>query len=275
MNLPVSYHKFQTKAQPLEHLEQHKKQLIQNHLIPDTYPIIQLTDVTLNTNKTEPFTQSTQKANYAELINTIKISLPAIGDFITKFPNLYSYFHNEQTELYDKFLYQAQQQKPNFRQLLLWKRYKNYLSIPSFSTHANKGLVHYYRSFQNLSIKETNHLLYFIQETTPPKICVQISLLLIIFHIALSHYLSGHPGLETTHDTITENYYFPNNQTWIAILKQDCLNCQTSKFMPNLLMAQQQTFLEFSPYFNHRISMNTKAQFPRFRMRIRTLLPHI
>ena len=47
--------------------------------------------------------------------------------------------------------------------------------------------------------------------------------------------------------------------TWIAILTQDCLSCQTSKSMANLLTAPQQPFFEVSPYFNHRISMDTKG----------------
>ena len=59
--------------------------------------------------------------------------------------------------------------------------------------------------------------------------------------------------------TITENYYFANINTWLAILTQDCLSCQTSKSMPNLLMTPQQSFLEVSPYFNQRISMYTKG----------------
>ena len=42
------------------------------------------------------------------------------------------------------------------------------------------------------------------------------------------------------------------------MLTQDCLNCQTSKSMLHLLVAQQ-PFLEVSPYFNHLISMNTKG----------------
>ena len=74
-----------------------------------------------------------------------------------------------------------------------------------------------------------------------------------------SHDLSGLPVFEKTHAAVTENYYFPNNNTWIAILTKDCLNCQTSKSMPNLLMAPQQPFLDVSPYFNHHISMNTKS----------------
>ena len=92
-----------------------------------------------------------------------------------------------------------------------------------------------------------------------PKICLPLSLLLVIFHEAHSHDLSGHPGREKTHAAITEDYFFLNINTWIAVLTQDCLNCQTSKSMPNLLMAPELPFLEVSPYFNHRISMDTKG----------------
>ena len=70
--LPVSYHEFQIKAQPLEHIHQHKIQhLKNNHSLPETYPIIQHTDITINTKKTKPFTLLNQNAKYAELINTI------------------------------------------------------------------------------------------------------------------------------------------------------------------------------------------------------------
>ena len=89
--------------------------------------------------------------------------------------------------------------------------------------------------------------------------CLPLSLLLVIFYKAHSHYLSGHPGCEKTHATITENYFFPNINTWIAILTHDCLNCQTNNSMPNLSVAPHQPFLEVSPYFNHRISMDTKG----------------
>ena len=103
--LPVSYHEFQTKEQPLKHTNQHKiQQFKHNHFLLETYPIIQHTDVTLNTNKTEDFTQSNQNANYAELINTMKFSLPAMNVFIPKSPKHYNYFYSEQTELMDTLL---------------------------------------------------------------------------------------------------------------------------------------------------------------------------
>ena len=81
------------------------------------------------------------------------------------------------------------------------------------------------------------------------KICLPLTLLPVIFYKAQPHILSGHPGREQTHAAITHNYYFSNIITWIAILTQDCLKCQSSKSMPNLLMAPQQPFLEVSPYF--------------------------
>ena len=83
-----------------------------------------------NTNRTQPFLQTTQDANFAELIKTIKISLPEMDDIIPKSPDLYNYFYSEQTDLNDTLLFEAQQQDPVLRQLLLWKRYKN--TIPFF-----------------------------------------------------------------------------------------------------------------------------------------------
>ena len=72
-------------------------------------------------NQTEAFTQSNNDTNYAELINSINISLPAMDDFIPKSPTICNYFYEEQTEIDDKLLYDTQQQEPVIRQLLLWK----------------------------------------------------------------------------------------------------------------------------------------------------------
>ena len=257
--LPVSHTEFKAKAQPLANLHQQKlQQFKNNNSSPENYPIIQHTDVTLNTDKTEPFTQSNHDANYAELINSIKFSLPAMGDFIPKSPAIYNYFYEEQTEIDDTLLYKTQQQDPVLRHLLFWKQYKNFPRTRSLTIRANKGLIHYYRRFQNLSINEDNKLLYYIQETTSPKICLPLSLLLVIFYIAHFHDLSGYPGREKTRDN-HRKLLFSNIITCIAILTQDCLSCQTSKSIPNLLMAPLQPFLEVSPYFNHRISMDTKG----------------
>ena len=102
------------------------QQFKNNYSLLEIYSIIQHTDVTLNTNKTELFTQSNHNANYAELINSIKFSLPAMDDSIPKFPTLYNYFYEEKTEISDTLLYETQQQEPVLRQLLLWKHYKNF-----------------------------------------------------------------------------------------------------------------------------------------------------
>ena len=70
--LPVSHYEFKTKAQSLENIHQQKlQQFIKKYSLPEIYPTIQHTDVTLSKNKTEPFTQSNHDANFAELKNSI------------------------------------------------------------------------------------------------------------------------------------------------------------------------------------------------------------
>ena len=88
---------------------------------------------------------------------------------------------------------------------------------------------------------------------------LSLSLLLTVFYAAQSDDLSGHSRSEKTYATVAESYYFPKIKTGIAKPTQDCLHWQTSKSMPNLLMAQQQPVLEVSPYFNQRISMDTRG----------------
>ena len=93
---PVSHYEFKTKAQPLESMHQQKLQQFKNNYpLPEIYPIVQHTDVTLNTNKTEVFILFNHDANCTELINTKKISLPAMDNFIPKSPTLYNYFYEE------------------------------------------------------------------------------------------------------------------------------------------------------------------------------------
>ena len=140
-NLPVSYNEFRNKAQTLEQIHQSKiQQFKHNQLLLETYPIIQHPDVTLNTNKTEPFTQPTEYTNYAELKNTMKFSLPTMNDFIPKSPELYNFFYSGQTELNDTLLYEAQKQNPVIRQLLLWKRYKK-SHLHSFTSYSRKQKI--------------------------------------------------------------------------------------------------------------------------------------
>ena len=90
--------------------QQKLHQFKNNYTFPEILPIIQHTDVTLNTKKKEPFTQFNHDAKYAELINSIKLPLPAMDDFISKSPTLYNYFYEEQIEINDTLLYETQQQ---------------------------------------------------------------------------------------------------------------------------------------------------------------------
>ena len=100
--VPVSVNEYKTKSQPLEHIHHHRnRQFCEiNHL--EMYTIVQHR---CHTNKTEPFTLDSQKANYAELLNSIKFSLAAMDDIIPKSPETYNYFFYEQTELTNKFLH--------------------------------------------------------------------------------------------------------------------------------------------------------------------------
>ena len=125
-----------------------------------------------------------------------------MDDFVPPSPKIYNYFYHENTTLDETLLNEAQQQDPAIRQLILWKTYTP-IPLPSLTIRANKGLLHYYRRYIQLYINETNHILFFIQETKSPKICLPLSLLLNIFRNARTHEFSGHPGREKTHATIT------------------------------------------------------------------------
>ena len=89
---------------------------------------------------------------------------------------------------------------------------------------ANKELLHYYRRFRNSNINENNNLFHFIQETTSPKICLPLSLL-ITFYNAHTHDLSGHPGREkqvqqlqkiTISQTLLFQFQYLHKIAWIA-----------------------------------------------------------
>ena len=54
-----------------------------------------------------------------------------------------------------------------------------------------------------------------------------------------------------THTAKRKIFYFPNIKTLIAMLTQNCLNCQTSKYMPKLLLAPRQQLLEVQTNFIH------------------------
>ena len=85
--LLVSHHEFHNKAQFLEQIHQQKIQHSRTNYLPlETHTLVQHTDVTLNTNKTEPYIPLNQDANYAELIDTIKFDTPPFFPIQTLFP---------------------------------------------------------------------------------------------------------------------------------------------------------------------------------------------
>ena len=92
--------------------------------------------------------------------------------------------------------------------------------------------------------------------TQSPKLCLPFSLLLTVFYIAHSRDLSGHPGRENTYAAIPENYYFPNMESDTYTRFSESPDEQV-----HALMVPQQSFLEVSPYFNHRIEMEPKGLF--------------
>ena len=147
--LPVLFHGFKTKAQPIKHRQQNKtKHFKQNELSSETYPSVQHTGVTLNTNKTQPFIHPPQNEIYVELINTNKFSLPALDDFVPKYPEVFNYFYNEQT-----LLYETQQQDTAFRQLEFWKKHKNYPHSPFVNDPSGQRLITILSTFTELQYK--------------------------------------------------------------------------------------------------------------------------
>ena len=101
------------------------KQAKPNRTLKETYPIVQHTDVILNTNKKETLTFEPQNANYAELINIIKCLLPAMDNFIPKSPEIYKHFYYQKIEINDTFQQETQKQDSGLRQQILWKQYTN------------------------------------------------------------------------------------------------------------------------------------------------------
>ena len=138
--LPVSLHEFKNKAQPLGRITHNKTHQMCTSTNPESpYPIIQHAVFTLNINRTEPYTNLSTNANYAELINQINFSLPALDDFIPSSPKIYNYFYHQNTILDNTILYQAQQQDPVIRQLILWKTYKNHPLCHHFQSALTKN----------------------------------------------------------------------------------------------------------------------------------------
>ena len=152
------------------------------------------------------------------------------------------------------FLWERKLQGSQFMTTSSMEKIKYQPVTPTLATIAKKGLLHYH--LRNLSAIESNKLLYYIQKTKSLKVCPPISLFLATFNKAHTNNLLGFPCFDKVYAaTKIVNYYFSEINIRTRVLMHDCLNCQTSIFMPNLLLAPQQPFLEMPPNFNHRFLM--------------------
>ena len=61
------------------------------------------------------------------------------------------------------------------------------------------------------------------------KICVPLSLFLLLFPLAHTHSHSGHPGIFKTFENIRQYFFWPGRYKWIVHLIEDCIEGQTNK----------------------------------------------
>ena len=69
----------------------------------------------------------------------------------------------------DTFILKTQQQGPVLRQIFLWKEYKNCPITRMLTINLKKEPLQFCRFFKYLSIKGSNLLLFYIQETKNTK----------------------------------------------------------------------------------------------------------
>ena len=91
-------------------------------------------------------------------------------------------FNKEKNKITKTLLYETQNQ--------FYDRYFHGKNTKNRPITPTKGLLHYYRRFQDLSINESNQILYYIQETNWSKICLRLSLFLTEFHKAHTRKIS-------------------------------------------------------------------------------------
>ena len=84
--------------------------------------------------------------------------------------------------------------------------------------------------------------------------------MLIAFHTSHSLHTKGHSGAEKRYSNFIQSCYFPNAPIWIKVFCNDCMTFQLNKPYQNQeQIAEKQDFKGQSPYFNHRISFDTKG----------------
>ena len=70
----------------------------------------------------------------------------------------------------------------------------------------------------------------------------------------------SHTGIKNNYNTFSQNYYIPYLEKWLSIFIYDCIECQRNKhFNMKIQTAPIQFFPKRAPFFNCRISMDTKG----------------
>ena len=172
-----------------------------------------------------------------------------------------------------KTLQVQQSQDPVLRTVHSWISRKE---KPEFLPPLNTGnlfLHAYYKRFTQLFIDTTTNLgSLYITNPLPPKthpisisnllhstirICLPFRMFQTVFKKVHDH---SHTGNKITYNTFSQYFYIPYLEKWLSIFIHDCLECQKNKhFNMKIQTAPTQSFSEHAPFFNYRISMDTKG----------------
>ena len=166
---------------------------------------------------------------------------------------------------------QQQSQDPVFRTVYSWiiKNEKPETLTPLIT--GTPFLHAYYKRFSELFIDDstnlislyTNHPTTLNQSFTPDfvratiRICLPFQLFKTVFIKLHEH---SHTGIKITYNTFAQYYYIPFVEKWLSIFIHDCIECQRNEhFNMKIQTAPTQSFSEHAPFFNYRISMDTKG----------------
>ena len=166
---------------------------------------------------------------------------------------------------------QQQSQDPVLRTVYSWiiKNEKPETLTPLIT--GTPFLHAYYKRFSELFIDDstnlislyTNHPTTLNQSFTPDfvratiRICLPFQLFKTVFIKLHEH---SHTGIKITYNTFAQYYYIPFVEKWLSIFIHDCIECQRNEhFNMKIQTAPTQSFSEHAPFFNYRISMDTKG----------------
>ena len=148
-----------------------------------------------------------------------------------------------------------------------------YLVLKTPLITGNLFLHAYYKRFTQLFIDTTTNLVsLYITNPLPPEthpssipnllhstigICLPFRMFQTVFNKLHGH---SHTGIKITYNTFSQNYFILCLEKWLSIFIHDCLECQKNKhFNMKSQTAPTQSFSEHAPFFNYRISMDTKG----------------